>query len=124
MATHEIPKPEWESYFAAFTERHQGALVSIEDVDPAAAQPEYETRDLPFLSIRCAQQGEHNPDTIVVVTASATGDSFESHTIHAPKEVYHKPGAGVLSNEVNADEVLEITSGGRPPIYYLTFRHP
>ncbi len=31
--------------------------------------------------------------------------------------------AGVLSSEVNPDEVLEITSESKPPIHLLTFRH-
>jgi hypothetical protein len=29
-----------------------------------------------------------------------------------------------MSSEVNPDEVLEITSGAKPPIHRLTFRHP
>ena len=115
MATHEIPKADWETYLTAFTGRHQGALVTIEDVDPAST-PKTKGGDLPFVSIGYKAH-EGDSDAIELVTSKGT------HRIASPKAVFHKPGAGVLSSEVNPDEVLEVTSESKPPIHLLTFRH-
>lgn len=122
MATHEIPEKDWTTYFEAFTERHQGALVTIEDVDPIS-QPQYETDSLPFLSIAYRQDAPGGP-VIELALDAKDGAPGRTHTVPAPKGVYHKPGAGVISSEVNPDEVLEITSGAKPPVHYMTFRHP
>ena len=122
MATHDIPQTDWETYFSAFTERHKDALITIEDVDPLT-NPTMEAGSMTFVSIQYKPQGSEG-GVIELVTA-AGGDAQEKiHAIAAPKAVFHKPGAGVLSSEVNPDEVLEITSGGKPPIHLLTFRHP
>jgi len=126
MATHEIAEKDWTTYFQAFTERHRGALVTIEDVDPLAQEEqelEIETKDLPFVSIAYTSNA-HGEAKIELVTEGAHDGTPQTHTIATPKEVFHKPGAGVLSSEVNPDEVLEITSSGKPPIHYITFRHP
>jgi len=123
MATHEIAESDWETYFQAFTERHKGALLSIEDVDPMS-QPRYEMRDMPFVSIAYKPHATNGPIIELVTSAKDGGSEQQTHAIHAPKGVFHKPGAGVLSSEVNQDEVLEITSGGKPPVYYMTFQHP
>lgn len=122
MATHDIPRQDWESYLSQFTQRHQGALITIEDVDPMT-DPAVEAGDLTFVSIGYkAEEGDGG--VIELVTTSAGSDHQKTHAIPQPKAVFHKPGAGVLSSEVNPDEVLEITSGGKPPIHLLTFRHP
>jgi hypothetical protein len=122
MATHDIPQTDWETYLTDFTERHQGALVTIEDVDPMTS-PTVEGGDLTFVSIRYNANGNEG-GVITLVTNSEGNDSENTHEIPAPKAVFHKPGAGVMSSEVNPDEVLEITSGAKPPIHRLTFRHP
>ncbi len=122
MATHDIPRNDWESYLSQFTQRHQGALVTIEDVDPMT-NPTVEAGDRTFVSIGYkAEEGDGG--VIELVTTSGGSDDQKTHAISHPKAVFHKPGAGVLSSEVNPDEVLEITSGGKPPIHLLTFRHP
>ena len=116
MATHDIPKADWETYLAAFTERHQGALVTIENVDPTST-PKVEGGEQEFVSIGYkAHAGDS--DAIELVTSKGI------QAIVSPKAVFHKPGAGVLSSEVNPDEVLEVTSESKPPIHLLTFRHP
>lgn len=120
MATHDIPRADWETYLSEFTERHQGALVTIEDVDPMTS-PSVEAGDLSFVSIRYEEQG--NEGGMIELVTGQDGQQ-KTHTIPAPKAVFHKPGAGVMSSEVNPDEVLEITSGAKPPIHLLTFRHP
>ena len=122
MATHDIPQNDWDSYLSQFTQRHQGALVTIEDVDPMT-NPTVEAGDLTFVSIDYkAEEGDGG--VIELITTSGGSDHRKTHAIPHPKAVFHKPGAGVLSSEVNPDEVLEITSGGKPPIHLLTFRHP
>lgn len=124
MATHDIPETDWETYLSAFTQRHQGALVTIEDVDPMTT-PTIEAGGHLFVSLSySAEKGEGGVIELVTTAAGGENDSRKTHTISAPKAVFHKPGAGVLSSEVNPDEVLEITSGGKPPIHLLTFRHP
>jgi hypothetical protein len=97
--------------------------VTIEDVDPMTS-PNEEAGDLTFVSI--TYKGQGNDEVIELITTSGEGNQAaqSTHSIDAPKSVFHKPGAGVLSSEVNPDEVLEITSGGKPPIHLLTFRHP
>ena len=45
-----------------------------------------------------------------------------THIVSNPQQVFHKTGAGVMSAEVNPDEVLEITASDDPPITYLRFR--
>lgn len=122
MATHDIPRTDWETYLSEFTQHHQGALVTIEDVDPMTS-PTVEAGDLAFVSISYRSQ-EDEGGVIELVTTSDGSDSENTHAIPAPKAVFHKPGAGVMSSEVNPDEVLEITSAGKPPIHLLTFRHP
>jgi len=115
MATHEIGRDAWPSYFEEFTQTHQGARVTVETVD-AQSDPKISPRDRPFLGISYAQQG--SDETIAL---QLEGDA--AHTITAPKHVYHKTGAGLISDEVNVDEILEITSAGHPAITYLQF-HP
>ena len=44
-----------------------------------------------------------------------------THAIENPNRVFHKTAAGVMSDEVNQDEVIEITAPGHPPITYLRF---
>jgi hypothetical protein len=121
MATHEIPEKDWATYFQAFTERHRGARVTIENVDPLT-QPEIATRDLPFVGIAYHHTAS-GAAAIELTFGNETGHGSSTHTVHAPKEVFHKPGAGVLSSEVNPDEVLEITTSERPPVHLITFRH-
>ena len=121
MATHDIPQKDWEAYLSAFTERHKGALVTIEDVDPLT-NPTIEAGDLSFVSITYKSQS--GDEGVIELVTTSGGHAEKTHTISGPKAVFHKPGAGVLSSEVNPDEVLEITSGGKPPIHLLTFRHP
>jgi len=71
MATHEIVEKDWESYFQAFTERHRGALVTVEDVDPMT-QPEVETEDMPFVSI-AYRPAESGAAVIELVTEGGDG---------------------------------------------------
>lgn len=111
MATHEIPRDQWESFFGVFSERRNGALVTIEIADPQKGPRKAETNQ-PLTGIALDDAGS--------VVLSLGGDAA-TRTITEPKAVYHKSAAGVMSDEVNHDEIIEITSAGDPPITQLHF---
>jgi hypothetical protein len=115
MATHEIGRDAWASYFEEFTRTHQNARVTVETVD-AQADPQISPKDKPFTGISYANQGDGE-----IIELLLGGE--KAHAITAPKHVYHKTGAGIISDEVNSDEILEITSAGHPAITLLQF-HP
>jgi hypothetical protein len=121
MATHEIAREDWSSFFSEFSRRHRDAEVAIEAVSPVDGVNEA-ANFMPFVDITFNEKGS-NAGTISI-TSGADGGVNLTHTVTAPKQVYHKTGAGVLSDEVTPDEILEITSADAPPITYLRFRHP
>lgn len=118
MATHDIARATWADFFGDFSKRHHGTRVTIEAVAPQTG-PKAETKSVPFVGISMDAK-DRGGDTIEVLTATESGDQV-THAIHGPTRVYHKTGAGVMSDEVNAEEILEITSSGEPPITYLRF---
>lgn len=115
MATHEIGRDAWASYFEEFTQTHRNARVTVETVD-AQGDPKISPKARPFLGISYSR--EDGAETIALRL-----DGETVHAITAPKHVYHKTGAGLISDEVNTDEILEITSAAHPAITYLQF-HP
>lgn len=114
MATHEIPQEQWESFFTVFSERRSGALVTVEVADPQKGPRKAETNQ-PLMNISINEAGS------VVVRLGGTGSDAVTRTIGEPKAVYHKSAAGMMSDEVNHDEIIEITSAGDPPITQLHF---
>ena len=125
MATHDIPRGEWKAFLEEFTRRHEGARVTMEAVDPRSS-PQAEATGLPLVEIAYEEGGGGDDASAAGRVFIVLGDEAGRHVTHAidaPRHVYHKPGAGVLSSEVNPDEILEITAGGEPPITYLHFRH-
>ena len=110
MATHEIPEPQWAAFFDTFSERRKDALVTVETADPQKG-PRKEESGLPLSAITYITGG--------AVTVTFGGGA--THVINAPKTVYHKGAAGLLSDEVNHDEIIEITSAENPPITQLHF---
>ena len=111
MATHEIPQDQWESFFSVFSERRNGAIVTVELADPQKGPRKAETNQ-PLTGIMLDDAGS--------VVVQFGGDAV-SRTITEPKAVYHKSAAGLMSDEVNHDEIIEITSAGDPPITQLHF---
>lgn len=121
MATHDIPREQWKTFFEDFSRRHQGrARVTVEAVDPKT-QPHVEANALPFVGLSFEEKGS-DTGSIVLLLGAERGDHVK-HSVENPRHVYHKAGAGVLSSEVNPDEILEITAPGDPPILFLHFRH-
>jgi hypothetical protein len=115
MATHEIPQDQWESFFTVFSERRSGALVTIETADPQKGPRKAETNQ-PLTGITIDDAG-----SVVLRMGGAGGNDAVTRTITEPKAVYHKSAAGLMSDEVNHDEILEITSAGDPPVTQLHF---
>lgn len=110
MATHQIPEDEWTAFFEIFTERRKGTTITVEVADPKRG-PRTEASDKSFDSMTLGGDG-------AVTIAFADG---ESHIVPAARAVYHKTAAGIMSEEVNQDELVEITSGEDPPITLLHF---
>ncbi len=121
MATHDIPRDGWKAYFDEFSRTRQGARVTVETVADSQSDPQIEARALPLVGITYSDKGS-DADEFEIILGTKPNDHV-THTISAPKHVYHKTGAGIISDEVNADEVIEITSAGRPAITHLQF-HP
>ena len=65
-----------------------------------------------------AKDGE--PGTIVI-SAGGEENTQHTHTVTSPVHVYHKNARGAISEEVNIDEVVEITSNDDPRITFLHF---
>lgn len=121
MPTRQIEPDQWKPFLDDFSRRHQGAKIAIEIADPQSGTQE-EARWLPFVGISFEEKGSE-ADSIEILAGIQTEDHL-THTIFRPKKVYHKEGAGIASDEVNRDEIIEITSADEPPITYLRFRHP
>jgi len=120
MATHEIARERWAEFFEVFSKKRQGTEVEVDAVSPTAGvRPE--TLWLPFVGISYEEKGSDAGD-ILILTGTELGDHV-THTVTAPKQVYHKSAAGILSDEVTEDEIIEITSANDPPVTYLRFRH-
>jgi len=120
MPTRQIEPDQWKAFLEEFSRRHQGTVVAIEVADPESGK-QSEVRAMPFVGITFETNGSE-ADTIEVLAGTETEDHVE-HTIFRPKAIYHKEAAGLISDEVNRDEILEITSADDPPITYLRFRH-
>ena len=110
MATHEIPASEWTPFFQTFSERRKSATVTVEVADPQKGLRKDETNiALDVITVSDA-----------AITVHFAGGA--THVITAPKAVYHKSAAGVMSDEVNHDEIIEITSADSPPVTQLHFQ--
>lgn len=119
MATHDIPKSDWKSFLTTFSERRKGAMVSVEVADPQKGLRK-EVDGLPLLGITMDDKGSGAGD-IALLLGDETGHHV-THLITEPKAIYHKSAAGLMSDEVNLDEILEITSANDPPITQVHFK--
>lgn len=118
MATHEIPASEWKSFLQTFSERRKGAKVTVEVTDPKQG-PRREIGGLALVGI--TYEGEGSGAGTIELLLGDDPSAHVTHTVTHPKAIYHKGGAGVLSEEVNPDEIIEITSADEPPIVQLHF---
>ncbi len=113
MANHDIPQADWPTFFDEFTTHRKGTKVTIEAVGSTTGR-HTEVEAAPFEGIT------YDEDTNTV-QIQLGGEGSKAHSVSDVTRVYHKTGAGVMSSEVNPDEILEITTSGTPPIRYLHF---
>jgi hypothetical protein len=118
MATHEIPKEQWSDFLTTFSDRRKGAKVTVEVADPHKG-PRKEVADLPLIGITIDDAGSDAGSISLLL--GEEGSDHVTHIINSPKALYHKSAAGVLSDEVNQDEILEVTSSDDPPVTQLHF---
>ena len=119
MPTREIARSEWKSYFDEFSRTRAGERVTVELIHDPQADPEFALEGQPLVGLSFEEKGSEEGDILIIV-GGETNDSL-THAITHPVHVYHKNARGILSDEVNEDEVLEITSTDDPRITFLRF---
>ncbi len=119
MPTREIARTEWKNYFDDFSRTRQNEKVTVELIFSPQADPQFAMEGLPLVGITYEEKGSE-AGTIEIMVGGETNDSL-THTVTSPVHVYHKDAAGLISEEVNPDEVLEFTSTDDPRITYLRF---
>ena len=122
MPTREIPRAEWKSYFDEFSRTRFDEMVTVELIFSPQSDPQYALMHQPLVGISFAETGSE-AGTIEIMVGGETTDSL-THTVTNPVHVYHKNAAGLISDEVNPEEVLEFTSSDAPQITYLRFARP
>ncbi|BDI29521.1 hypothetical protein CCAX7_15720 [Capsulimonas corticalis] len=119
MPTREIPFTEWKSYLETFSKRHQGAVAKVLVADPSGEHTV--VKSLPFVGISLETKGSGDHEIALELGDDAT--DHETHFIAQPKKLYHKDATTDLSEEINKDEILEVTSATDPPITVIHLRH-
>lgn len=119
MPTREIARTEWKTYFDEFSRTRAGEIVSIETISDPQGDPQFPWNKQPFVGLTYEEKGEE-PGTIEISAGGETNNQH-THTVTNPVHVYHKNARGLISNEVNIDEVVEITSSDDPRIVFLHF---
>ena len=122
MPTREISRDHWPAFFDDFSRARAGSLVTIELVSDPQADPQFEARRLPLVGLSYDPKGSGAGHIEIMV--GTEGSDHVTHTITQPVHVYHKDGAGLISDEVNVDEILEVTSASATRITYLRFERP
>ena len=118
MPAHEVTREDWPGFFDELSRKRQGALVSVSEVDPST-EPVLEIKSLPLVGIAFDEKGSER-NSIEIMAGTEPNDHV-THVIESPREVFHKTGRGILSSELNEEEIVEITASGHPPITYIRF---
>ena len=118
MPTRDIDRKQWPAYLDALSTRLQGTPVTVETADGRADDVEFPERGLPLVGITYDEKD--GGGSVNIILGDSTRDHI-THTVTRPVHLYHKEGAGLISDEINAGEVLEITSQDAPPITFLRF---
>lgn len=122
MPTREIARSEWRTYFDEFSRTRAGERVTIELIHDPQSDPQFPFNEQPLVGISFEEKGSGEGD-IQIIVGGEPGDAL-THSITHPVHVYHKNARGLISDEVNVDEVLEVTSTDDPRITYLRFELP
>ncbi len=122
MPTREIARSEWKTYFDEFSRTRSGERATLELIHDPQSDPEFALEGQPLVSISFEEKGS-GEGAIQIIVGGETADSF-THAITHPVHVYHKNARGLISDEVNVDEVLEVTSTDDPRITFLRFAPP
>ena len=122
MPTREIPRSEWKTYFDDFSRMRRNEKVTVELIFNPQADPEFALERQPLVGISYAEKGSE-AGTIEIMVGGETTDSL-THNVTNPVHVYHKNAAGLISEEINQDEILEFTSSDDPRVTYLRFARP
>lgn len=119
MPTRDIARSEWKTYFDEFSRARAGERVTVELIHDPQSDPQFTLRRQPLVGISFEEKGS-GEGQIEIIAGGETGDS-DTHAVTHPVHVYHKNARGLISDEVNVDEVLEITSTDDPRITFLRF---
>ena len=119
MPTREIAKTEWKTYFDDFSRNRQGEVVSVELIFSPQADPDYALERQPLVGLSYEDKGS-DAGSILIIAGGETAQSV-TYRVTSPVHVYHKNARGLISDEVNEDEVIEVTSTDDPHIVFLRF---
>ena len=101
MATKEIPRPEWNSFFNAFSRQHEGWLATLEVFAPDVGAQE-EAHELPLEGVSIAS-GNEAAETIAISLGKDPADHI-THIIAKPEHVW------LEQTSEGANAALEIES--------------
>ena len=116
MPTREIARTEGKSYFDEFSQARAGEMLTVELVYNPQADPEFAVRRQPLAGITFEDKDGEGARFVI---SAGDGGGALTHTVTHPVHVYHKNARGLISDEVNVDEVVEITSTDDPHIVFL-----
>ena len=119
MPTREIARTEWKTYFDEFSLARAGELVSVELIYDPQGNPQFPWNKEPLVGLTFEEK-DGEPISIVI-SAGGEESNQHTHTVTNPVHIYHKNARGLISDEVNVDEVVEITSTDDPRITFLHF---
>jgi hypothetical protein len=101
MATREIPRDEWPTFFDIFTQQHEGWLASLEIFAPDLGAQE-EARNLPLKGISTTAK-DSKAQTIAISLGKIPEDHV-THTIANPTRLW------LQQTSLGANAALEIES--------------
>lgn len=119
MPTREIARAEWKTYFDDFSKNRQGEVVSVELIFSPQADPDYALEKQPLVGLSYEEKGS-DAGSILIIAGGEENDSV-TYRVTNPVHVYHKNARGLISEEINDDEVIEVTSTDDPRIIFLRF---
>jgi hypothetical protein len=101
--TQEIPKEEWQAYFATLAEQHSGWATTVEILHREVGDQRV-MDGLPFQGMSYDRAGSQAGD--ILIEAGDAGTPFETHLVHRPVAVWialTQPGAEA-DVEISSDE--------------------